>query len=106
MKASNVTYVRWQRDESRRARDFPPLAADHPAYLLPCAICTDPLGNGCEVALVVIGPDDDDCRHSHDAGLWYPALSIVLHAPCVLRFTDADLDVFVTELVPDPERAT
>lgn len=81
--SSNITYVRWRRDESREARVFPPLAPEHPAYAADCFLCSEPLGNGGQVQLLALGPEDADDRAKHVEGRWYSALAILLHAACV-----------------------
>lgn len=106
---SNSTYVRWAPAESRRVREFDgPLAADHPAFLAPCPFCTyrlgDDVGGQPGVALVALGPDDDETRERHEAGRWYSALAIVVHTKCVRGMDDAELEQACTELVPLTEQ--
>lgn len=76
-------YVRWQKDEPREGRVFPPLAESHPAYGLGCLLCTEPLGDGTPVQLFALGPEDVEDREKHAAGGWYTALGLLLHARCV-----------------------
>lgn len=101
---SNVTYVRWQRDQPRRGRVFPALAEDHPAHHAPCPLCglplgTDPAGKG--VQLLAIGPDDDDAAYfRHHDGRWYSALAVIVHAAELEPLTDEEVERLVAELVP------
>jgi hypothetical protein len=83
MSNTNMTYVRWQKDEPRESRVFPPLLATHPSYTTPCVLCTDPLGNGHKVQLLALGPEDEEDRGKFAAGGWISALAILLHAACI-----------------------
>lgn len=80
---SNVTYVRWQKDEPREGRVFPPLDPDHSSYGVDCLLCQRILGIGIPVQLLAIGPEDADSRDRHAQGRWYNALSIIVHASCL-----------------------
>lgn len=80
---SNVTYVRWQKDQPRECRDFAPLAPDHPSAGTPCFVCGEVLGNGQPVQLLAIGPEGEEDRARHAAGRWYSAVAILLHVRCL-----------------------
>ncbi len=88
----NVTYVRWQRDEPRECRVFPPLASDHPAYATECSLCGEPFSNGGKVQLLAIGPDDAESREKHAEGRWYSALAVLLHAACIQGVEPTELE--------------
>jgi len=62
---------------------FPALSESHSAYDADCWLCGKPLGNGSQVQLLAIGPEDEADRIKHHEGRWYSALAILLHAACV-----------------------
>lgn len=98
---TNTTYVRWQRAEARAQRAFLPLTVNHPAYSVPCAQCGRPLGDGTDVQLLVIGPDDQESRQQHDDGHWYAALAILLHVACVRQLEDhGAVEDFIAGIAP------
>jgi hypothetical protein len=68
---SNVTYVRWQRDEPREGRVFRPLNTSHPAYGAGCWLCGEKLGNGAQVQPLALGPEDSEDRAKHHEGRWW-----------------------------------
>jgi hypothetical protein len=83
MPKTNLTYMRWQKDEPREGRVFPPLPLTHPSYTTPCLLCTDPLGNGHKVQLLALGPEDEEDRAKFATGGWISALAMLLHAACI-----------------------
>lgn len=97
---SNTTYVRWQREEPRTQRLFPPPREEHPAYLLPCGYCAEQLGGAGSIQLVAIGPDDEESRQRHDDYRWYSAFAVICHATCIAPRTKEELDKFAAELAP------
>lgn len=101
--AANSTYVRWRLDEPRLTRVFPPLTADHPAATAPCAFCREPLADGRFVALVAIGPDDDDNAARHEAGRWHTALAVLAHNDEVAALSEWELALFAAALRPAGE---
>lgn len=76
------TYVRWQRDEPREQRVFPPLDVSHPMADAPCKVCEQPLGNGTPIQLLAIGPEPDELVR-HVDGRWYTAVALAFHAACL-----------------------
>lgn len=103
MTASNITYVRWQREQSRRCREFGPLDREHPAYKAPCILCRYSLGSDTVgVQLVAVGPDDPRAEADHERGRWYSAIAVCVHTSCLAQLTDDDLEVVVRELVQVP----
>jgi len=82
--ATNVMYVRWQKDEPRESRVWAPLEIGHPAFDAECFLCGEDLGGtGKRVQSVVLGPEDEHTRLRHREGRWYAAAAILLHAECV-----------------------
>jgi hypothetical protein len=80
----SVTYVRWKAGEPREsARVLGPLDPSHPAAGFPCLCCGQPLGDGRPVQLLALGPDSDATRAECQAGYWFSALALTLHAECI-----------------------
>lgn len=103
---SGMTYVRWQRDEPRRCRVFPPLRPPHPSYTAPCLVCDEWLGNGDQIQLIVVGPTNDEDRAKHEAGGWYNAGGVLVHQVCADRLDDDGLQEFVAPLAIYPAEAS
>jgi hypothetical protein len=76
--------VRWRAGESREGRVFASLEQDQVVLAsAPCVACMTPLGFVEPVALLILGPgDDEEARVAHDAGRWYSAEALPLHAAC------------------------
>lgn len=100
-----MIYIRWRAGEPRRGRVFDPLAADHPATMLPCHGCDQPIGTTVPTQLIAAGPDSEDNQAKHDAGSWYSAAAILLHKGCADALTDEGLDLLISELVADKPAA-
>lgn len=98
---SNIAPIRWKSSESRRARVFDPLGADHPAAAATCVFCDQQIGTTTPVQIVVVGPDlrDDENRERHEAGRWYSALGVLVHEPCADALDDTQLERVIGELV-------
>lgn len=95
MPATNATFVRWRKGESRRCRIFPPLEPDHPAHGSLCLLCGHKLGQNVAelgVQLVALFPSDNGDREKFTQGRWVTCHALILHAHCVALCTDADLD--------------
>lgn len=88
-KTRAVPYVRWQKDEPRKGREFPPVSPEHPNFNEPCRVCTRPLGDGKPIALVAIGPNSEDAWQRHQVGRWYSAQAGAFHAGCVGESVEA-----------------
>ena len=95
---SNLTYVRWQRDEPRPCRVFDPLTEEHPAYFSLCLACDLKLGNGAPVQLVAVEPSDPEDREKFERGGWVTAAAVLLHESCVSDMSAAGLEQFVSQL--------
>lgn len=69
---------------------------------------TGPIGITLPVQLLVIGPDpnDDEAHERHNAGRWYTALALIVHATCLRSATDEELDKIAGEVELTEERAT
>jgi len=59
------------------------LSADHFMVGLPCPACLEPLAEGEPIALVPIGPgEDEDDRAKARAGGWHSGSSVATHWAC------------------------
>jgi len=100
------TYLRWQRDESRRGPVYPPLTDDHPSVLSPCLLCKEQLGTVLVPQLFVVGPVDDDEWDAHMAGAWYAATAVIVHEVCLLKLDAEHLEDAVAEIAASVRNAS
>lgn len=91
-----LTYVRWQRDESRLCTTFPKLQADHHQAEAPCPLCQQRLGSWAPVQLVAAGPDNSEDFGKYQAGRWFSCLAIVVHEGCIRTVNEEELENFVS----------
>lgn len=102
---ANMTHVWWRAGGPRRGRIIAPIASSHPGYPAPCLLCPRPLGGqgtqALDLQLLVVGParGDQEAAQRHDAGHWYNAAALVVHAECLALMTDDDIERLVPELV-------
>lgn len=71
-------YVRWQRDQPRRANTF--TVTERPVW---CYLCSEPVEIGQELVLYAFGPDEPEDAVRHDAGDWYTAVAGTYHKACL-----------------------
>ena len=102
MTASNMTFVRWRMQESRRLRAFPPRSPDHPATNAQCLICNHRIGSDVGMQLLAVGPDPEDAEDVAKAlaGRWFTACALIVHEPCLAGLDDTQVETLVGELVP------
>lgn len=91
-----TTYLRWKAGEPRLSRLFDAPPHDDEDADRGCPGCDLRLAGEGPVRLVVLGPSDSEDQHDHQAGKWYSALAVIVHASCA-QGVDAD----VTASIPD-----
>jgi hypothetical protein len=94
-----LTFVRWQKGQSRRGHVFAERVPSHPAATLACPYCGRELGTMAIQAIVVgmIDPDADKLA-KFEAGGVVSAGAVLLHERCANRMDDRQLEVFVRDV--------
>lgn len=74
------------------SRRLGPLAPDHPSVGQSCPACQDKIGPSAFVAIVPLGPgNDQEERKARDQGKPYNAVGVVVHWECSTQLDRVDI---------------
>lgn len=100
------TYVEWHQSWSRRGEVWEVLDAAHPLVLNPCLLCREQIGTELPPQLLIVGPVEEAQWDAHLGSHLYQATAVLVHALCLEKRDDDQVEDAVAEIAQYVQAAT